>query len=249
LGTLFSDIPERLLRQFADEDPEAWRRFSDQLRIAFTVPGVEGLLRPGTMTERLMGPFSDMIFGPIFDVSRNQDFAGRPIVPGYMENLPPELQYDERTSELSRILGQLTGTSPRQLDYLIRQYTGFIGQLALPAMAPGASVSDVLDSIMTVNPLYSTDIVNDFYAKRDELEKAYQAFKQTGERPERFNNALRLYFNRISDSISDIRKQMRALDQNKRLDEAEKDRRRQELQQKIINLARGALQRAQELNQ
>lgn len=249
LGTLFSDIPERLLRQFADEDPEAWRRFSDQLRIAFTVPGVEGLLRPGTMTERLMGPFSDMIFGPIFDVSRNQDFAGRPIVPGYMENLPPELQYDERTSELSRILGQLTGTSPRQLDYLIRQYTGFIGQLALPAMAPGASVSDVLDSIMTVNPLYSTDIVNDFYAKRDELEKTYQAFKQTGERPEGFNNALRLYFNRISDSISDIRKQMRALDQNKRLDEAEKDRRRQELQQKIINLARGALQRAQELNQ
>jgi len=136
-----------------------------------------------------------------------------------------------------------------QLDYLIRQYTGWLGQLALPAMAPGASVSDVLNNIMTSNPLYSTDIVNDFYAKRDELEKAYQAFKQTGERPEGFNNALRLYFNRISDSISDIRKQMRALDQNKRLDEAEKDRRRQELQQKIINLARGALQRAQELNQ
>lgn len=89
-------------------------------------------------TERFLGsmvrqlnPFSNIIGGGIpvptqigetlTEVALNHDaFRGRPIVPVEMEHLPPEQQFDTRTSETARRLGGLLQVSPFKIDHILR---------------------------------------------------------------------------------------------------------------------------------
>ena len=62
------------------------------------------------------------------------DWAGRDIIPYDLKELPSSRQISDDTSMFSRVIGQLTslaGISPVELDYLIDQYTGIIGDIFL----------------------------------------------------------------------------------------------------------------------
>ncbi|WP_339259610.1 LPD38 domain-containing protein [Paenibacillus sp. FSL R5-0713] len=241
LGVLFADIPERLMRKFQDEDPAAFREFSDTLRNNFLPPGVQSLTKKDSnIPDRLLG---DTIFGPMTQVAANRNFADAPIVPGYLSRLSPELQSDARTSSLAKWIGEKTGQSPKELDYLMRQYTGVLGQLGLPALSPANEGNNIVQSVgnafvqnMTADPVYSNDITKEFYNYKDQLDQA-NVDKELREFPAWYNDDMRKQFNRISKDMGSLRSEMRALEGNTTLDKKQKREQLRTMQQQLNTLA------------
>lgn len=246
MGVLFSAIPERLMRQLQDEDPAAFREFSDTLRNTFLPPGIQAATKEDTnIADRILG---DTIFGPLTQIAANKNFADAPIVPGYLERLSPELQSDARTSSVSKWIGEKTGQSPKQLDHLIRSYTGVIGQLGLPMLSPSGQGNNVLQSLgnsvvqnMSTDPVYSNDISTEFYQYKDQLDQA-NTDKNYKELPEWYDDGLRKSMNRISTSMGDIRKDMRALEGDTTMDRVQKRAQLRTLQQSINELAQQGIE-------
>ncbi|PJN53672.1 hypothetical protein PAEVO_03930 [Paenibacillus sp. GM2FR] len=241
LGTLFMDLPERLMRKFAEEDPAAFRDFADQLRTNFVPPGISGALKEGGFTDRMLGAMGDTILGPIADLAANQTFSGAPIVPGYLERLSPGLQADTKTTDIARWIGDKTyGTpfeqSPKKLDYLVKQYTGVLGQLGQPLLSPGGDIGSTLTQQVTADPVYSNDISTEFYRYKEKLDQAYTD-RDLREVPEWYSDPLRKEMGRISKSMSEVRKEIRAVQEDKNLGNKAKRDKLRELQERINSLA------------
>ncbi|OMD92980.1 hypothetical protein BSK49_00935 [Paenibacillus odorifer] len=235
-GTIFSDIPERLMQLFAKEDLAAFRDFADRLRTTFTPPGVQGALKKGGVTDKLLGAAGDTIFGPIADLAANKNFSASAIVPGYLDNLSPELQYDAKTTNVSKKIGELTGTSPKQLDYLARQYTGFLGQFGQPLLSPGGDVGSALSQQVTADPVFTNDLSQEFYHYKDKLDQVnYDSdLKET---PEWYSDGLRKKLGKISKQMSAIRADMRDVQEDKSLGNKTKRDELRKLQQSINDMA------------
>lgn len=235
-GTIFSDIPERLMQLFAEEDPAAFRDFADRLRTTFTPPGIQGALKKGGVTDKLLGAAGDTIFGPIADLAANKNFSGSAIVPGYLDNLSPELQYDAKTTNVAKKIGDLTGTSPKQLDYLARQYTGFLGQFGQPLLSPGGDVGSALSQQVTADPVFTNDLSQEFYHYKDKLDQANND-SDLRELPDWYNDGLRKKLAKISKQMSAIRADMRDLQDDKTLNNKAKRDELRKLQQSINDMA------------
>ncbi|KKO51163.1 LPD38 domain-containing protein [Paenibacillus sp. DMB20] len=248
LGALFADIPERLMRKLQDEDPAAFRDFSDHLRTTFLPPGVSGAFKDGSIVDKALGVMGDTTLGPFFNVAQNRNFADAPIVPGYLERKSPDLQSDARTSSLSKWIGEKTNTSPKQLDYLIRQYTGVIGQLGLPMMSPAGQGNNALESFgnafvqnMSVDPVYSNDLSTEFYNYKDQLDQAFVDRKDKP-LPKWYHDGLRKQFGKISENMSSIRTQMRELEGDTKIDKKQKREKLRQMQESINQLAQKGIE-------
>jgi hypothetical protein len=235
-GTIFSDIPERLMQLFAEEDPAAFRDFADRLRTTFTPPGLQGALKKGGVTDKLLGAAGDTIFGPIADLAANKNFSGSAIVPAYLENLSPELQYDAKTTNVAKKIGELTGTSPKQMDYLARQYTGFLGQFGQPLLSPGGDVGNALVQQVTADPVFSNDLSTEFYHYKDRLDQANND-SDLKDLPDWYNDSLRKKLAKISKSMSAIRADMRDVQNDTSISNREKRDELRKLQQSINDMA------------
>jgi len=201
-GVVFSDTVERSLQAFVDDDPKAFKEFKTAWMNNF-VPAY----RP--------------IFAPLYDVSANSDFAGRPIEPRYMEGFSKGLRSDETTSAFAKGLGEALGYSPKKIDYLMSSYSGFVGQMVLPAMSEGRGQGWLDRAIEPVkrsfvgDPLYSNDVLNDFYARKDLLDAAESDRKLTGKKSADYNNSQRLSFGDAATKIGDINKKIRKINADK----------------------------------
>jgi hypothetical protein len=175
------------------------------------------------MTQFIPPGVNDTIIAPFLNLSSNKDFAGRPIVPRSMENLPPRDQYDANTSLIARHIGDLLNWSPKQIDYVIRSYTGGVGKTVLPAFTGGkTSIQDRLYmafvkpwlSLMIADPDFSNQKTQDFY---DLLTEATQlsAHKNKDEKIESGANTpeerAASILSKASEKLSDLRKQEQAL--------------------------------------
>ncbi|MNB79514.1 hypothetical protein D3C75_262490 [compost metagenome] len=240
-GTIFSDIPERLMRLFAEEDPAAFRDFADRLRTTLLPPGIQGAAKKGGITDRLLGAVGDTILGPVADVAANETFSGAPIVPGNLENLSPGLQADAKTTNIARWIGEKTyGTpfeqSPKQLDYLARQYSGFLGQFGQPLLSPGGDVGYALSQQMVADPVFSNDLSTEFYHYKTKLDQAYND-RELKQVPEWYSDPLRKRLNKLSQNMSAVRKEIRAVQGDSNLSNAEKRDKLRELQERINRIA------------
>jgi hypothetical protein len=228
IGVVFSDLPERTLRQWEADDPEGFYQFSEAWVNNFVPP-----VRPIVM--------------PAADVMRNKDFAGRPIVPGYMEDLSPELQYDEKTSAAAKTIGDALKLSPKKLDYLFRSYSGVIGELGIPAMAQGRGqnigqrVGEVLTRTFTADPLYSNDVMNKFYEQKEKLDTAASDYGATGNKGKQYDPSEQRYYNRQARRISNIRKEIRNVNADSSLSYAEKEKRTRRMQANMLEIAQKAV--------
>jgi len=241
LGTLFIDLPERLMRKFADDDPTAFRDFADQLRTNFLPPGISGAVKSGGLTDRLLGAAGDTILGPVADIAANQTFSGSPIVPGNLSRLSPGLQADTKTTDISRWIGEKTyGTafeqSPKKLDYLARQYTGVLGQLGQPLLSPGGDLGSTLVQQMTADPVYSNDLSTEFYTYKDKLDQTYTD-RQLRDLPKWYSDPLRKNMDKVSSAMGDVRKEIRSIQDNKSLSNKNKREQLRTLQDRINELA------------
>jgi len=172
LGLLaaYGDDEDWKKREDWDRDAYWWFKVGDT---AFRIPkpfelGSIGTLAERTaelmMSEEMTGKrfgqrISDMVFNtfamdptpqfikPFIDVYANKDsFSGRAIEGMADERLRPQDRYNERTSEVARLLGswglpdpvrlakgEYAGLSPKQIDFLLRGYFGWLATVTTTA--------------------------------------------------------------------------------------------------------------------
>lgn len=121
---------------------------------------------------------SGTIMQPIIDVSHNRTWFGGSIIRnGMIDWTDPAGQYNEDTPEVFRTLGRLIGVSPEIVEYIVSQYTGFIGATATPALTIDKNgeiggLGAILDSIKkkwTADPYSSNDVTQRFFNMKEDL--------------------------------------------------------------------------------
>lgn len=223
-------------------------------RIARAVKGDQGAFKGfgGTVATNFApsNPIENNIASPvIWNLPRNKDFANRTIVPQGMQDRSPKFQYDEKTSEIAKKIGSLTNLSPKQVDYLIKSYTGVIGQLGLPLATKSNSGNNIQQTIgntlktqFTSDPAYSNEILNNFYDNWDKLKQvaADKNFTQNIPSkvvtPEEHKAGL---FTKASAQMSALRKKS-ALIQAKNIPQADKNAQLRNIQLQILDIANKA---------
>lgn len=240
LGVIFGALVERSMRLLKEQDPDAFRDFMETVKIAFQPPGlpIDDIVQ-GNFIDAGANMIRDTIAGPFVDIAMNENFAGAPIVPGYLEGASPRHQYDVNTSEVSKRIGNILNISPKQIDHLIKSYGGFVGQLGIPATTEGASVGDTLIRQVTADPVFSTDATRYFYDLKEEYDTMYQDMRITGEVVEGYNDGARKYLGQVANVMNEITKRLRALDASD-LPRDEKNERKRELTELRNQLAREA---------
>lgn len=237
IGVLFSTAVERALNHWVDKDPEAFDKFSTTMVNQFLPAGVNGLVNDVVAPDGFPNPARSTILGPIGDVVANKNFMGASIVPGYLEGYSPKFQYDNRTSEVSKFIGDKLNKSPKKLDHIIKSYTGVIGQLGIPATSEGGTLKDTLLKQVTADPIYSNDSIDAFYNNKSKLDKAKKDEELTGKLPSWYSDDLRKEYGKISRDFSDLRKEVREIEKNDFLSKEEKKNRMRDLQLKMVEMA------------
>lgn len=218
LGVMFGSDVERAMRDFIDQEPDAWKDFATTIKDSFAPP-----------VRSVLAPFSDL--------RANKDFANRPIIPGDLEKLSPRLQYDANTSTPAKIIGDKFNISPKKIDFLAKSYGGGLAELGLPALTPNVSLKENLKRKVTVDPVYSNDILRDFYDKKNKLDTGYSDKKHLGGKETEKEKGIRAAFNDANDAISKIRTQIKVAQNDKKLSPSERLNKTRTLQQKINDIA------------
>lgn len=144
-------------------------------------------------------------FKPLIDIYSNKDsFTGRAIESQADQRLRSQDRYDERTSEVARMLGswglpdparllkgEWADLSPKQVDYLLRGYFSWAGTTAVaaadaiarPALDRGERPDMRLKDIFVVGnfseslPSGSSRYVTQMYEQAKQVEQAYASYR------------------------------------------------------------------------
>ena len=148
---------------------------------------IPNFLPPAVLRPTSEGIESDIIgVSQALDLAKNEDFAGRTIVPYAYQQGSKSQQWDSETSWLSKVIGEKLNLSPMQLDYLIGDYFGDFGDLYIKATASstwsgdenakdiGESIQDVLTNPWLADSRYSNQMVSNYYEAMDQLSRTVQ---------------------------------------------------------------------------
>lgn len=181
------------------------------------------------------------IWAPFTDVKSNKDWKGAPINPLGMEldNRSNYLKYDEKTSEVGKMLSKLLNEqpieeikySPKEIDYLLDSFTGIVGDLVLPATTKSESVSGVPKRKFVADSVYSNQEVTDFY---NNLNKSRTAATDNN-LLKGIPSSVKTKEERDRDALNDISKEMGRINDLIRKSDEDKQR---ELRKEIIRLAK-----------
>lgn len=230
LGLLaaYADDDDWKKREDFDRDNFWWFKIGDK---AFRIPkpfevGAIGTVAERTaelmMSEEMTGKrfgqrISDMVFNtfamdptpqaikPFLDVYANKDsFSGRAIEGMADERLRPQDRYNERTSEVARLLGswglpdpvrlakgEYSGLSPKQVDFLLRGYFGWLATVSTSATdaiarpmldrgeRPAMRLRDtfVAGNFIEELPTGSSRYVTTMYEQAKDVEQAWASYQ------------------------------------------------------------------------
>ena len=198
------------------------------------------------------------LLSPITQVANGKTWYGSDLIPTRLQDLPDSEQYDETTDALSIKIGELskkvadaTGSdlfelSPYKLNYLLDQYTGFIGDVALPALSLKTEVpidnpigkgiaTSVLDKF-TTDPVLKNQNVTSFYALKEGLDKRANGSRATDE--EKLSSK---YLGTVSSEMGKLYGEKREIQLDSTLSNSEKYAKTREIQKQINDLAREGL--------
>lgn len=158
-------------------------------------------------------PLSNNIFSGIYSMTTNKNWYGGDIVSQYMEERPNYLQYDEATDAFSIWLGEITkhgsgdtkGISPKKANYLIDQYSGFLGDYILPALSKKADIPAFAKAFV-VDSVRQNRLSSDFYDALDVAKAVTYEDECTAA-----DSAVYSYLYKQSKAASDITKQLREI--------------------------------------
>lgn len=185
LGLLFGTVPERMLHAATGTQSG-----SDLGRA----------VAHGVLDTLAFNPLPQVV-KPMIEVVANRDFFRDTDIEGMAdEGKVAEARYDERTSDISYGIGQVTGRlfnlSPKQVDHLIKGYTGTLGAYTLGvadlianAVSEGESPDWHAGDLPLVRTLYQGDSVRptqyqtEFYdalREADQLYRTVRAYREEG---------------------------------------------------------------------
>jgi hypothetical protein len=171
-GLIFGSLGERLYDYFAKNDKEAFTGMPTSLEQTFV---------PVNIRSGIISPALNIAMGG------NKNYFGQEIVPRSMENLSPKNQYDEKTTSLSKFIGQQFNLSPKKTDYLLDSYAGIIYDLMKKTsqvkednlLVKGAkSIADTAVANFTVNPNY-TRTTDNYYNMVDKIKQEKADFDKS----------------------------------------------------------------------
>lgn len=122
LGYVFKALPEALVNIMAnkkDGQDEAWKAL--KTIVQQTIPGGSNYGIP-----QIFKPAIETVLGKSF-------YTGRDLESAHERSLLPEARYRDNTSELAKIIGDTTGTSPIKIENLVRGYTSTLGLALMQA--------------------------------------------------------------------------------------------------------------------
>lgn len=198
-------------------------------------------------------PFENNIISPFVDVKRNESWSGNPIVSEYMKNEKhPEEEYDVKTDDLSKWLGKTFHYSPKKINYIIDQYSGVIGDFALPIgtkYAESKSDSRLYQALVnpalnkfTTNSVTSSKAQQQFYQALQDAEDDRYWSKGTTK-----DTAVHKYLSSKNREISAIRSEMTKLQESNKPD-SEKFEGALEYQKQINEIAKDAVKQTKKVN-
>jgi len=166
----------------------------------------------------------------VFNLPMNKDFAGRTIVPQNLQGFSNYLQYDDNTSEISKAIGRYTrnplmpeGLSPKQVDYIVRSYTGVVGQFVLPATTARSGAGTAFERMtvgaFTADPAFSSQAMTDFYDKLDELERAKNDKNRLENIPSKKTTPEEKYYSAMNKLSSNLSKATKHINANLKADD------------------------------
>lgn len=140
-----------------------------------------------------MSSLNGGIAAPIVQAYNNKNYYGGDIVSQSLSKLPTEMQYDENTDKLSILLGKTLNVSPKKINYVLDQYSGVFGDVALPFITQSGLVDlekgerkdaakmlgyNLLGRQFVNDTAYSNQISTDYYNLTDKIEKEkYREYK------------------------------------------------------------------------
>ncbi|MFI8608488.1 LPD38 domain-containing protein [Pseudomonas sp. NPDC077649] len=185
LGLIFGTVPERILHAMTGSQDGG---------------DLASAVSRGVFQTLAFNPVPQF-YQPIRELQANRNFfRDAPIEDMSDEGKLPEARYDERTSGIGRLLGQVTGPiaglSPKQIDHLVAGYTGTIGQYVLDMSSLLVSAFDDADrpasragDVPILKVLYqgdaprSTKYQSEFYdmmREADQLNRTIKAYREEG---------------------------------------------------------------------
>ena len=234
-GVLLGGLLERSF-EAADGKEDAFDGYMGSLAksFAFANPATENALAP-----------------ILYNLPQNKSWTGAAIVPQSMESLEPKYQYDYSTSEIAKALGNQLNRSPKKIDYVLDQYSGIVGDIALPLVTGTnrnltdrfKAVANPISRKFIADPLYSSAPVGKLYDAIDEAKSVADTKYFVEDVPKAMvtpEKKRHWFLNKIADDISELRKQERELLAGKG-----KESEVRAIRQQINDLARNAKKRSE----
>ena len=189
-------------------------------------------------------PEENNIFAPLLQAmggrkldsgqTAGEAWYGGDIIPSRLQKERPEDQYDASIDKLSIWLGQHTGISPYKINYVLDQYTGGIGDLAIPMMteeanSDGSIIAPIKDQF-TADTITDNKYVSEFY---DTKGKLYTGSKATDE-----DILKNKYMNSISTEMAKLYAERREVQADTSLTKQQKYAKSQAIKAEINRLAK-----------
>ena len=178
LGQIFGSVPERILEYIDNDNPEIFESLFKSIR--------DGAM-PGLIPTFLL---------PWIENAANYSFfLDRKLVSDSKEDLPPEAQFTNYTSEFSKEIGKWLEVSPIKIDNLIRGYFAGLGTYAIkgvdkalegldivnPVPKPEKRIEDLplIKAFMIREPIGGgSESINQFYEKANEAAASFSHYNQ-----------------------------------------------------------------------
>ena len=196
-----------------------------------TRKNVSSQLSPwGTMTRT--------IFSPIKDVSTNTTWYGGEIEGMQFDNIRPSQRKDENTSSIAIWIADIASGagvewSPKKIDYLLGQYTGFFGDVVIDATKQKAMGNPIVSNF-TVDSVTSNKLSTEFYKYYNEAQFAKNEGNETAIYQLK-------YLNKVKKQIRELYDQKSAIQSNSALSNKEKLEQTRILQSYINGLYAAAI--------
>ena len=141
---------------------------------------IDVLAIANTILDNLNPASGGPIWSAVSDVQKNRSWYGSKIIPTRLEGLNsnPSAQYTPDTPDMFVAAGRALNVSPLNLQYLAEQYTGFVGQLLIPALSKDKHTGELggwnaaiaaAQNRFTTDPLISNEAVGAFYDNADTI--------------------------------------------------------------------------------
>ena len=218
----------------------------------------------GSLWEAGLPPLVPTLIMPWVEAWANKDsFTGRAIVSQKYDRLPSEMQYGPQTSGIANQVGKMTGISPLIVDHIIRGTTGTVGgELAkvpdkIVSFFTGGDNRELtkwteaafIRSLFT-QPMRNSETIDRFYEVFEQTSRTkngFEARRKGGQDVEpdkdvKFAELLRS----AAQNLSELRKERVAVQQNTNLTPGEKRANMDEVDKKMVDIARTALKKYDE---